>query len=84
VTASSGLRSALTMPDDRVGDCFGKTILIGELGRTFVARVRLFESEALVPQCTAAGFEVDAVLGDYAGGVLTADSPRTILFARRQ
>jgi SAM-dependent methyltransferase len=61
-----------------------KTITIGELGRTFVERVRLFELEELIAMSTAAGFEVDAVLGDYAGGALTATSPRTILFARRQ
>jgi SAM-dependent methyltransferase len=61
-----------------------KTITIGELGRTFVERVRLFEPEELVALSTAAGFEVDAVLGDYAGGALAPTSPRTILFARRQ
>jgi SAM-dependent methyltransferase len=61
-----------------------KTITLGELGRTFVERVRLFEPEELVAMATAAGFAVDAVLGDYAGGALTATSPRTILFARRQ
>jgi SAM-dependent methyltransferase len=61
-----------------------KTITIGELGRTFVERVRLFEPEELVALATATGFEVDAVLGDYAGGRLDADSPRAILFARRQ
>jgi SAM-dependent methyltransferase len=61
-----------------------KTITIGELGRTFVERVRLFEPEELVALSTAAGFEVDTVLGDYAGGALAATSPRTILFARRQ
>jgi SAM-dependent methyltransferase len=61
-----------------------KTITLGELGRTFVERVRLFEPEELVAMATAAGFAVDAVLGDYAGSALTATSPRTILFARRQ
>jgi SAM-dependent methyltransferase len=61
-----------------------KTITIGELGRTFVERVRLFEPEELVSLCTAAGFEVEAVLGDYAGSALTATSPRTLLFARRE
>jgi hypothetical protein len=44
----------------------------------------LFEPDELVALATATGFEVDAVLGDYAGGRLDADSPRTILFARRQ
>lgn len=61
-----------------------KTITIGELGRTFEERVRLFEPRELVAMATAAGFDVDAVLGDYAGGPHDASSPRTILFARRQ
>jgi hypothetical protein len=88
VTASSGLLSRPAMPDDWLGEkCLRrlrKAFAIGELGRTFVARVRLFEAEELVTQCTAAGFEVDVVLGDYAGGALIADSPRPFLFARRQ
>jgi SAM-dependent methyltransferase len=61
-----------------------KTITIGDLGRTFVERVRLFEPEELVSLCTAAGFTVGAVLGDYAGASLGPSSPRTIVFARRQ
>ena len=61
-----------------------KTITIGDLGRTFVERVRLFEPEELVALCTRAGFSVDTVLGDYDGSPLRPDSPRTILFARRQ
>jgi SAM-dependent methyltransferase len=61
-----------------------KTITIGDLGRTFVERVRLFEPEELVALCTRAGFSVDAVVGDYDGSPLRPDSPRTILFARRQ
>ena len=60
-----------------------KTITIGDLGRTFVERVRLFEPAELVTLCTAAGFVVDAVLGDYDGSALRSESPRTILFARR-
>jgi SAM-dependent methyltransferase len=61
-----------------------KTITLGDLGRTFVERVRLFEPEELVGLCTSAGFEVDAVLGDYCGAPHDSHSPRTILFARRQ
>lgn len=61
-----------------------KMITLGDLGRTFVERVRLFEPAELVTLCTGAGFSVDTVLGDYAGSALGPDSPRTILFARRQ
>ena len=60
-----------------------KTITIGELGRTFVERVRLFEPGELIALCRAAGFSVEAVLGDYDGSELLAGSPRVILFARR-
>lgn len=61
-----------------------KTITIGDLGRTFVERVRLFEPGELVALCTEAGFAVSEVLGDYAGAPHAAGSPRAILFARRQ
>jgi len=61
-----------------------KMITIGDLGRTFVERVRLFEPADLVALCIQAGFSVDAVFGDYDGSPLRPDSPRTILFARRQ
>lgn len=61
-----------------------KTITLGDLGRTFVERVRLFEPAELVALCTSAGFAVDAVFGDYDGTALGPDSPRTILFARRR
>jgi hypothetical protein len=61
-----------------------KMITIGDLGRTFVERVRLFEPEELVALCSDAGFHVDTVLGDYDGSALGPESPRAILFARRQ
>jgi SAM-dependent methyltransferase len=61
-----------------------KTITIGDLGRTFVERVRLFEPEVLAALCTQAGFCVEAVVGNYDGSPLRPESPRTILFARRQ
>ncbi len=61
-----------------------KTITIGELGRTFVERVRLFEPDELRALCTGVGFAIVAVFGDYAGGSLLPSSPRTILLARRQ
>jgi SAM-dependent methyltransferase len=60
-----------------------KMITIGELGRTFVERVRLFEPAELVALCTEAGFTVDSVVGDYDGSPLRPDSPRVILVARR-
>lgn len=61
-----------------------KTITLGDLGRTFVERVRLFEPAELEALCTSAGFDVEAVLGDYDGTALRPDSPRAILFARRR
>jgi SAM-dependent methyltransferase len=61
-----------------------KTITIGDLGRTFVERVRLFEPSELSALCTSAGFVVDSVVGDYDGSALRNDSPRAIIFARRR
>jgi len=60
-----------------------KTITVGEMGRTFVERVRLFTPQDLVALTTHAGFEVQELLGDYHGRPLASDSPRVILFARR-
>lgn len=61
-----------------------KTITLGDLGRTFVERVRLFDPAELADLCTEAGFAVERVCGDYAGAPLGPQSPRAILFARRQ
>jgi hypothetical protein len=61
-----------------------KMITIGDLGRTFVERVRLFEPSELRALGTSAGFTVDAVCGDCDGRPLSAESPRTILFAQRR
>lgn len=61
-----------------------KTITIGDLGRTFVERVRLFRQDELEARCGEAGFSIDAVYGDYMGGPPRPDSPRMILFARRR
>jgi SAM-dependent methyltransferase len=61
-----------------------KTITIGDLGRTFVERVRLFEPSDLAALCTSAGFVVESVVGNCDGSALRDDSPRTILFARRR
>jgi SAM-dependent methyltransferase len=51
--------------------------------RSFQERVRLFTPAELERLLTAAGLEVVARYGDYEGGPLGADSPRTILVARR-
>src|SRR4051812_43438473 len=61
-----------------------KTITIGDLGRTFVERVRLFRPSELPAPCTSAGPVVESALGDYDCSALRDDSPHTILFARRR
>lgn len=60
-----------------------KTISLGEYGRTFMERVRLFEPAELASRCRDAGFDVCDMLGDYDGAVLTDGSPRAIIIARR-
>src|SRR5688500_16520005 len=59
-----------------------KTITIGEFGRTFVERVRLFEPDELTAMVSASGYAVVELLGDYSGAPLGPDSTRTILVAR--
>jgi len=61
-----------------------KTITIGEYGRTFVERVRLFEPDELTAMVSSSGYAVLEVLGEYSGATLAADSSRTIVIARRQ
>lgn len=61
-----------------------KTITIGEFGRTFVERVRLFSPDELTAMVASNGYAVVEVLGDYRGSPLGAVSTRTILIARRQ
>lgn len=61
-----------------------KTITIGEYGRTFVERVRLFEPDELTAMVSSSGYDVMELLGDYSGAPLAADSSRTIVVARRQ
>lgn len=51
--------------------------------RSFQERVRLFTPGELERLMTEAGLEVEARYGDYDGGPLGAESPRTILVARR-
>ena len=60
-----------------------KTITIGEFGRTFVERVRLFEPDELTEMVEASGYSVIELLGDYTGSPLDAGATRTILIARR-
>lgn len=60
-----------------------KTITVGDLGRTFVERVRLFPPDELRAMLLAAGFEVTALVGDYAGAPHDEDSTRAIYVARR-
>ena len=61
-----------------------KTITIGEFGRTFVERVRLFTPDELSAMVSSGGYDVVEMLGDYAGTPLGPDSSRTILIARRR
>ncbi|HEY2026434.1 MAG TPA: methyltransferase domain-containing protein [Gemmatimonadaceae bacterium] len=68
----------------RDGRFVSKTITLGDLGRTFVERVRLFEPDELAALCTSAGFAVEGTYGDYAGAPLERTSPRAIVFARRR
>jgi SAM-dependent methyltransferase len=51
--------------------------------RSFQERVRLFTPVELEALLTASGLKVTARFGDYEGGPLTLDSPRTILVATR-
>jgi len=60
-----------------------KAIAIIGADRTFYERVRLFELNDLLLMMQSCRFEVREVLGDYSGGPITADSPRTILIAQR-
>ena len=60
-----------------------KTITIGEFGRTFVERVRLFEPEELTAMVSSSGYSVVELLGDYAGAPLGPESTRTIVIALR-
>jgi len=53
-------------------------------GREYLERVRLFSRAELEAMLTAAGFDVVARAGDYAGAPWNEDSPRTILFAERR
>jgi len=60
-----------------------KHIDIKAEGREFMERVRLFSKDELVSMVERVGFRIERALGDYDGGPLTQQSPRVILFARR-
>jgi SAM-dependent methyltransferase len=60
-----------------------KHIDIKAKGKEFIERVRLFSKEELVSMIESAGFRVENVLGDYDGNSFEQESPRVILFARR-
>jgi SAM-dependent methyltransferase len=60
-----------------------KEIELRAENRSFQERVRLFTGAELEALLTASGLEVVGRYGDYDGGPIGADSPRTILVARR-
>lgn len=60
-----------------------KEIELRAENRSFQERVRLFTPGELEALITGAGMRVTARFGDYEGGPLTQDSPRTILVATR-
>jgi len=60
-----------------------KRIRLESSGREFQERVRLFDVLELTRMVSDAGFEVGQVLGTYAGGSWTLESPRAIVLARR-
>ncbi len=61
-----------------------KEIELRAENRSFQERVRLFTPGELEGLLTASGLDVVDRFGDYDGGPLGPDSPRTILVARRQ
>jgi len=61
-----------------------KTIMLGDEGRLFTERVRLFEPEELATMLQLCCFDVREILGDYAGAEHSAASPRTIIIGERR
>lgn len=53
-------------------------------GRQFFERVRLFSPDELSRLLQNAGFRVKRRFGDYGGGAMDQDSPRTLLIAELQ
>jgi SAM-dependent methyltransferase len=60
-----------------------KRICIRGTGKEFTERVRLFDKDDLSSMMIAAGFRIDAVYGNYDAAPVGPDSPRVILFGRR-
>jgi SAM-dependent methyltransferase len=60
-----------------------KHIDIKSDGRNFIERVRLFTKAELESILARAGFVIERAFGDYDGGEFATESPRVILFARR-
>ena len=60
-----------------------KEIELRAENRSFQERVRLFTPAELEEMLTSSGLEVVGRYGDYDGGPLNGDTPRTILVARR-
>jgi SAM-dependent methyltransferase len=96
---TSHLRSALVPYDERrIGDQIVeqrreisddgrfviKRICLRGTGKEFTERVRLFDPGDLSSMMIAAGFDITASLGNYDGAPLNAESPRVILFGRKQ
>lgn len=61
-----------------------KSIMLGDEGRLFTERVRLFEPEELATMLHRCCFDVRAILGDYTGAEHSAASPRTIIIGERR
>lgn len=51
--------------------------------REFIERVRLFSKDELAEMIERAGFRIEKAFGDYDGSAFAQESPRVILFARR-
>jgi SAM-dependent methyltransferase len=60
-----------------------KHIDIKDDGHHFIERVRLFSKAELMSMLEQADFRIERSYGDYDGTPLTDESPRVILFARR-
>ena len=67
--------------DDRFVE---KRIRLRERGKEYIERVRLLTAAQLERMLEAAGFAIEARIGDYAGAAWADVSPRTILFASRR
>ncbi|MBA3657023.1 MAG: class I SAM-dependent methyltransferase [Gemmatimonadaceae bacterium] len=61
-----------------------KTISLSGSEKKFIERVRLFSVDELVMMLEESGFSVRDMKGDYAGGPLTDQSPRAVMFAVRE